>query len=922
MAHIEALGLLAAAGRALPFVGWASGRATATPGVNIPGMRHRNPLIFDTARGHRGGDAERLLESVVKRIGDQLDEQRADGGAFGGRGGPGPDDVDMHCEGTAANRDGGGDAGRRAAPGGVDDGSRCQSDGAGHEGLPNGCAGADASHGYAADDGASGPQGPPYSGTPTGDARSAELRAGLQRTPEPPATPEPPPGRKRGGSPEGGQEEVPRPVRRCLDREPGWGAPGGHETGGTGGGRVHLLSLFDGVGTAMVAMVELFAAMGCPGKFAGGWFAEKEDHLAVPVAKYWADRRGNGTPRFERVAGDVWDLLRNRGAALARVLREVEPGAMLLIVGGSPCQQLTLAGRHGGREGLCGGDSWNFYVFPLILYAAKHARPDIDVHVSVENAGSMMDKFKKAIAGALGIPVLDAHPGAPREAGAGDNPGDFAPIVDARQFSPYTRKRIFFSTLPPARDLWAIRGGRPPPWDAGWERRSTSGLGPLKDMPPMMRGRGPCPGTRPSAYQFHPDFLLYSGNMLNVAHFRIIPAITQAMPENVREGFRGIMASRRATGDAARDPERERKTDAAAQWMHDNGTPLGFRAPRAAERARAFGMGRYLADLGLSEKELFDATGNMFDKDALLVRIGCPVKKWVNGEPVPARDAPSPTQTGAGYEALRESSAGAGVGTRPAPVPSDMPNLLKEMEGWDLRGEAEYRGTAGAIARPAPPSGSARGSQRRDRGVTTRPGPRTRAGSSGGGGSDDGYDLAGALGIGGVRPPRRGAAGGPARLGVGNYCVMDSFAQVLDGAPRACVDPGAERRAEGATGEVRRLCGIEGAGIVPTAAAWIWAVAERYAPGAARPILVELGTAGRGGDGARGHSSQVVVFASDGPWDGTVCAVASDGSHTVPLLWCGTDGSMAPNSTYGEELPSRGLCMGDPGGQRPRQVLS
>ena len=176
----------------------------------------------------------------------------------------------------------------------------------------------------------------------------------------------------------------------------------------------------------------------------------------------------------------------------------------------------------------------------------------------------------------------------------------------------------------------------------------------------MMRGRGPCPGTRPSAYQFHPDFLLYSGNMLNVAHFRIIPAITQAMPEDVREGFRGIMASRRATGDAARDPERERKTDAAAQWMHDNGTPLGFRAPRAAERARAFGMGRYLADLGLSEKELFDATGNMFDKDALLVRIGCPVKKWVNGEPVPARDAPSPTQTGAGYEALRESSAGSG----------------------------------------------------------------------------------------------------------------------------------------------------------------------------------------------------------------------------------------------------------------------
>ena len=484
----------------------------------------------------------------------------------------------------------------------------------------------------------------------------------------------------------------------------------------------------------MVAMVELFAAMGCPGRFAGGWFAEKEDHLAVPVAKYWAAREGNGPPRFERVAGDVWDLLRNRGAVLARMLRDVEPGAMLLIVGGSPCQQLTLAGRHGGREGLCGDDSWNFYVFPLVLHAARRARPDINVHVSVENAGSMMDKFKAAIAKTLGIPVQGAHAGTPPEGGGGSDRGDFAPVVDARQFSPYTRKRIFFSTLPPARDLWAIRGGRPPPWDAGWERRSTGGLGPLKDMPPMMRGRGPCPGTRPSAYQFHPDFLLYSGNMLNVAHYRIIPAITQAMPEHVREGFRGIMASRKMPGDAARDPGRERKADAAAQWMHDNGAPLGFRAPRAAERARAFGMGRYLADLGLSEKELFDATGNMFDKDALLVRVGCPVKRWVSGEPVPARDAPTPTQVGVEYEALRASSTATGARPRPAPVPCDMPNLLKEMESWDLRGEARYREAREVVARPAPPAGvhggSSAGTGARRRGPERGrgPGPAAAAG--------------------------------------------------------------------------------------------------------------------------------------------------------------------------------------------------
>ena len=160
----------------------------------------------------------------------------------------------------------------------------------------------------------------------------------------------------------------------------------------------------------------------------------------------------------------------------------------------------------------------------------------------------------------------------------------------------------------------------------------------------------------------------------------------------------------------------------------------------------------------------------------------------------------------------------------------------------------------------------------------------------------------------GVSLPRRGAAGGSARIGQGSYCVMDSLAQVLDGAPRACIDPGAERRAEEATREVRRLCRIEGAGIVPTVAAWIWAVAERYAPGDARPILVELGTVGTGVGGTDDRSTQVIVFASDGPWDGTVCAVASDGSHTVPLLWRGPDGSMAPNLRTGRSSLSGVSC--------------
>ena len=513
LAHIEALGLFAAASRTLPFVGWTIGRATTVPGVNIPGMRHRNPLIFDTAVAHRGGAAERLLERVVRRIGDSSGGSPARKEPEGGQGDGEPGDVDMG--GSTAARGGSGGLGNRDEAF-VGEGSRRRSGRTGEDqkderaGRPNG----DDDPGYTGGTGGPRPLRAAFSGTPAGAAESGELRGDLQRGPEASL------GRKRGSSPSAEREVELRAVKRCLDDGPEWNARGDDCGPNKGAGRVYLLSLFDGVGTAMLAMVELFAALGCQDRFAGGWFAEAEDHLASPVAKHWAARIRQGGPNFDRVAGDVWDLLENRGRTLAGMLAEIEPGAMLIIVGGPPCQQLTLAGRHCGREGLCGDDSWNFYVFPLILHAARRARPDIDVHVTVGNAGSMMEEFRAAIARALGIPIRDASAGAGRCGLGIDGEGEFAPVIDARRFSPHTRKRIFFSTLPPAKDPWTIRGGRPPPWDEGWERRSPSGLGPLRDMPPMMRGRGPYPGIRPSAYQFHPDFLLYSSNMLNIAHYR------------------------------------------------------------------------------------------------------------------------------------------------------------------------------------------------------------------------------------------------------------------------------------------------------------------------------------------------------------------------------------------------------------------
>eukprot|EP00969_Alexandrium_andersonii_P160629 7097645-Alexandrium_andersonii.AAC.1 len=62
-------------------------------------------------------------------------------------------------------------------------------------------------------------------------------------------------------------------------------------------------------------------------------------HLAAAVPKWWAERKrlGPALP-VERLASDVWDLLRQDGSLLFRVLDAVPAGGVLLVVGGSPCQ--------------------------------------------------------------------------------------------------------------------------------------------------------------------------------------------------------------------------------------------------------------------------------------------------------------------------------------------------------------------------------------------------------------------------------------------------------------------------------------------------------------------------------------------------------------------------------------------------------
>ena len=86
------------------------------------------------------------------------------------------------------------------------------------------------------------------------------------------------------------------------------------------------------------------------------------------------------------------------------MLARLPQGALLLVVAGSPCQQLSTLGAHNGRLGLCGRTSSLFFVIPVVCAILQALRPDLLVHVLVENAGSMLGHFKKGILVSLNVP--------------------------------------------------------------------------------------------------------------------------------------------------------------------------------------------------------------------------------------------------------------------------------------------------------------------------------------------------------------------------------------------------------------------------------------------------------------------------------------------------------------------------------------
>lgn len=74
-----------------------------------------------------------------------------------------------------------------------------------------------------------------------------------------------------------------------------------------------------------------------------------------------------------------------------------------MVVAGSPCQDLTLAGGGNGVLGLAGDRSSLFYYVHTLLWLLVDAVGRESVRFIVENAGSMKDIQFVAISRALGL---------------------------------------------------------------------------------------------------------------------------------------------------------------------------------------------------------------------------------------------------------------------------------------------------------------------------------------------------------------------------------------------------------------------------------------------------------------------------------------------------------------------------------------
>ena len=153
---------------------------------------------------------------------------------------------------------------------------------------------------------------------------------------------------------------------------------------------MNVLSLFDGISCGLVALKRNQIPI-------QNYYACEIDKYAIKISKH-------NNPEIQH---------------LGSVVGLVPPKNIDLLIGGSPCQDLSIAKK--GRKGLDGERSGLFWEYVRIL---KECNPKYFI---LENVNSMSKESKQTITEALGVEPI---------------------MIDASLVSAQSRKRLFWTNIP------------------------------------------------------------------------------------------------------------------------------------------------------------------------------------------------------------------------------------------------------------------------------------------------------------------------------------------------------------------------------------------------------------------------------------------------------------------------------------------
>ena len=169
-------------------------------------------------------------------------------------------------------------------------------------------------------------------------------------------------------------------------------------------GRYGVISLFDGVSTVLPILSKKFGYPPVAAIIAECDLSLRE--LVCAEYGYRSDEKWGYTAEGTAVLylKDVHEVI-NRKCQVLQDLVQMFPDCKWIIVGGSPCQDLTFAGPLRGMLGLVGPNSRLFFVLLCVISTMQKLAGTNAVRYLVENAASMLHIHLEAFCRLLGLPV-------------------------------------------------------------------------------------------------------------------------------------------------------------------------------------------------------------------------------------------------------------------------------------------------------------------------------------------------------------------------------------------------------------------------------------------------------------------------------------------------------------------------------------